>query len=135
MFEAVEQHGQNDAPCAAVEGHAALPDVEDFDRIGEEVGGIVEEHVAEAAAENDAQYRPAKKVIVQVRREDGVAVALGEYFHPVERQNEADDVRQAVPPHRDGAKVEGDGIELRVDEHGGSIGGGYFWGKGGEVRM
>ena len=46
-----QHHRQNGAEEAAVERHAAVPHREDLQRVGEEHRQIVEQHVADAAAE------------------------------------------------------------------------------------
>ena len=53
----------------AMERHAALPDLQDLGRIVEVVGGIVDQHVAEPAADDDAEGDPDDEVVEQ----DGVA--------------------------------------------------------------
>src|SRR5262249_39125500 len=47
--------GGDDPERAAVERHAAVPDIEDLDWVEEVVARLVEEHVAEAAAEHHAE--------------------------------------------------------------------------------
>lgn len=45
-----------------MEGHAALPDLEDLGGVGEVVGGLVEQNEAEAAAKDDPEDDPCEQV-------------------------------------------------------------------------
>jgi hypothetical protein len=48
------EDSERGADDAAVEGHAAVPQLQDLDRVPEIFAEVVEQHVADAAAENDA---------------------------------------------------------------------------------
>src|SRR5262245_57268485 len=50
----IEEHREDHADQAAMEGHAALPDHEDLDRVGEIVTGFPKEDLAQTAAEDDS---------------------------------------------------------------------------------
>ena len=59
-----EQHDGDDAAGeAAVERHAAVPQLQDLDRMGGEMRQIVEQHVAGAAAEDDAERHPEHEIV------------------------------------------------------------------------
>ena len=59
-----EQHHRHDAACkAAVERHAALPELQDLQRVLGKMRRVVEQHVAEPAAENDAERDPEHEVV------------------------------------------------------------------------
>ncbi len=58
-----QHHGEDRAEEAAVERHAAVPDRDDLDRVGEEDRQIVEQHVADAAADDDADRGPDDEVV------------------------------------------------------------------------
>ena len=59
-----EQHHRRDAAGeAAVERHAALPELENLQRVRGEMRRIVEQHVAEPAAEDDAERDPQHEVV------------------------------------------------------------------------
>ena len=58
-----EHDGEHRAEEAAVERHAALPDREDLGRAGEIGVEIVEQHVADAAAEDDAERHPDDQIV------------------------------------------------------------------------
>src|SRR5262249_38656123 len=54
-----EQHaGQHAAEKAAVKRHAAVPELENFNGMRGEIAWVVEQHVADAPAENDAERHP-----------------------------------------------------------------------------
>lgn len=50
LFLREEDHGECRAGKAAMEGHAAVPDLQGAQRIGGDIGEIVEEDVADASA-------------------------------------------------------------------------------------
>ncbi len=56
-------HRDDHAEQAAVERHAALPDREDLERMRGVVAGLVEEHVAEPAADDDAEHAVEQQVL------------------------------------------------------------------------
>ncbi len=57
-----QPHGDQDADEAAVKAHAAVPDRDDVGGMRGVIGQVVKEHVADAAAEDDADHRPEGKV-------------------------------------------------------------------------
>jgi len=108
---------ENHAEEAAVERHAALPDREDLERMLQEVGALVEDDVAQAAAEDhpeDAVEEQVVEVIARDRRAAGGDAARAE---PPERA-ERGEVHEAVPADRQRADREGDRIEIGMYEHG-----------------
>ena len=59
-----EQHHRDDAAGeAAVERHAALPQLHDLDRVGGKERKVIEQHVADAAAEDDAERHPDHEIV------------------------------------------------------------------------
>ena len=59
-----EQHDrQHAADEAAVERHAALPQLHDLGRVRGEMRRIVEQHIADAAAEDDAERHPQDEIV------------------------------------------------------------------------
>src|SRR5262249_58645825 len=62
-------HGDHATHEAPMEGHAAFPELENFGRVLDEEGQIVEQHVAGAAADDDADGDPEDK-IVELRQRD-----------------------------------------------------------------
>ena len=58
-----QHHRDHAAEEAAVERHAALPQLHDLERVRGEIGRIVEQHVAEPAAEDDAERHPQDEIV------------------------------------------------------------------------
>src|SRR4029077_21253066 len=58
-----QQDGDRHPERAAMERHSAVPDVERLERMKDIIAGLVEEHVAEASAENDTQCRPYQEIV------------------------------------------------------------------------
>ena len=124
MRDAREQRHRDDhAEQAAVERHAALPDREDLERMGGVEAGLVEQHVAEPAADDGAEHAVEEQVL-DVATRPAARRELRQARPPrgeEEEQAEADQVGDAVPVdgdrHADLREVERDRVELRVHEH------------------
>src|SRR5215469_6038807 len=91
-----EYDGERDAERAAMKRHAAAPDIERLYRVSEVISRVVEQHVADAAAEDDAERRPDEKIVdilgaheVWRPPDEGQAVA------PTDHQ--PDDIGKRVP--------------------------------------
>jgi hypothetical protein len=115
---------QDHADQAAVEAHAALPHVQDLQRVLQVVHRLVEQAVAEPAAHHDAQHAHEQHVL-------DVAAAPGAGpGHRAERlvlqaqvgqqheQGEGHQVGDAVPVNGYGAELQRDRIDLGMDQHG-----------------
>ncbi len=108
-----EQRRGEHAEQPAVERHAAFPDAEQARRMMDQLAGIVENHVADAAAEDHAEHRVEReigKLIGRDRQASGRATPLSE---PPGR-GETDEIHDAVPVHLHRAERDGDRID--VDE-------------------
>ena len=64
-----QTHGGGDAKQPAMESHATLPDLDDFDRIGEEMGRVIKQHIAEPSAEDHPKKHMVQKAVDGLRRE------------------------------------------------------------------
>jgi len=106
-----------------VKGHAALPDREDLGQVRGVVARLVEQHVAEPAADHGAEDAVEEQVL-----DVAPGPAAGRELRQPrpspgekEKQREADQVGDAVPVDRDRdaepREVERDRVELRVHEH------------------
>ena len=62
-FHANSDDGQHAAEEAAVERHAAFPHFDDFGRMLGKVRQVVEQHVAGASAEDDAERHPQDEIV------------------------------------------------------------------------
>ena len=106
-----------------MEGHAALPHREDLERIGGVVARLVEQHVAEPAADHGAHDAVEQQVLdVATGPAGGGVLRQSRAAHREEQeQGETDQIGQAVPVDRDRQadlrEVERDRVELGVHEH------------------
>ena len=64
-----QQDRDGHAERAAVERHAAMPQVERLERVIDVIAGLVEQHVADAAAEHDAERRPYQEIVDVLARD------------------------------------------------------------------
>ena len=119
--------GDDHAEQAAVEGHAALPDGEDLERMGKIERRLVEQHVAEPPTDDGAEDAVEEQVLdVAPGPAPGGELRQARPAPGEEQEQcEADQVGDAVPVHGDrhaeAVEVERDRVELRVHEHGGMI--------------
>ena len=98
-----QRHRGDHAEQAAVERHAALPDREDLERIGGVVARLVEQHVAEPAADDDAEHAVEQQVLDVAAGPAGrgdTAAGATRTRGEEQEQAEADQVGQAVPVDR-----------------------------------
>ncbi len=99
-----------------MEGHAALPYREDFERICRIVARLVEEHVAQAAAENDARDGKEDQVIKL-----GATDRRESLPDPAQPQppgcGEAGQVHEPVPAHGERTDRECDWINVGMYKH------------------
>ena len=102
-----------------MERHAAFPDLEDVERVGKIPVRLVEQYVAEAPTENHAEHAVEKHVVeVAAGPAFGrdVRLARAQAAEPQEH-DERRQIHQAVPADGERPQMQGDGIELRMDEH------------------
>ncbi|KAG1246432.1 hypothetical protein G6F68_014642 [Rhizopus microsporus] len=103
---------------AAVEAHAAIPDLEQQQRVVQEIAQRVEQHVADAPAQHHAEHGVEQQV--------GEAVGIDARQAPVGNalaaqqpgRGEAEQVHDAVPVHLDRPQREGDGVDVVEIDHG-----------------
>ena len=124
VLDAREHDGRDQhAGHAAVERHAAIPDMKHVEpALGDHVMAV-KNAPADAAADDDADGAVENEV-VDVERGPGRAGLP----RPVARQppggDEADEVHDPVPMHaqraesEDGSDGDGDGIDVRIGQHG-----------------
>src|SRR5665213_1939251 len=118
---ACEQHHRDDAAGeAAMERHAAVPELEDFEWMFDEVRQIVEQHIAGAAAEDDAERHPEHEVVeIEQRHGRGAApeplVAHdGAGIDPTEQ--DAGDIGERVPSDGERPEMDQHWVESRVGD-------------------
>ena len=107
-----------------MERHAALPHREDLERMRGVVARLVEQHVAEPAADHDAEHAEEQQVLDVAPGPAGVGeLRQARRARAASHRNsaEGDQVGEAVPVDRDRQadlrQVERDRVELRVHEH------------------
>ena len=108
-----DQHAEK----AAVEAHPALPHGKDLERVREIVERLVENDVAEAAAQDHAEHAVEQHVVDVARMPSGQQVLSRAKLAEHREQDERDEIHEPVPADGDRADLERDGIELRMDEH------------------
>jgi len=99
-----------------MEGEPAFPDADQLERVREEPL-LVEQRVAQAAAQDDRQHQPADEVADLFFGERQVAV----FHQPVEHEpgdQETGQVSEAVPADLQWAEVQRDGIPARKPDFG-----------------
>jgi hypothetical protein len=102
-----------------MEGHAALPHGEDFQRMRQVVARLVEQHLAQPAAEDHAEHAIEQQVVDILRVHAVPRLRLRAALAQPEKGKKAGEIHQPVPAHGQRADGNGDRIELGVDQHGG----------------
>ena len=104
------------ADQAAVKRHAAFPDLDDRQRIVDDLLDAIEQHPADAAAEDHAER--ARRRSDHRRRSASTSTRLrGAPAAEPPGGGEADDVHQAVPADRQRAERDDDGIDRGIGKH------------------
>src|ERR1700704_3256648 len=98
---------------AAMERHAALPELQALPGVLGEIARIVDQHIADASAEDDAERHPEDEVVV---------VGDGEWRRPTPERIAADDRARIEPAQKDtddiGERIPADGDRPEADQHG-----------------
>ncbi len=108
---AIEDQRGDDAERAAMEGHAALPQIEDVDRIGEIERWLVEQHIAEPSAEHRAERRPHQEIVDLQRGDPGVRLGR-QPAQIAPSAGQAGDIGQGVPADDDRTETQRDRIDV-----------------------
>src|SRR5690606_27579933 len=103
--------GEGDADEAAVAGHAAVPDAQERERLGEQQAGRVEQEVAEPSADEHADDERDHEVADLVNGQPGESAARAGAQQQV-GGDKTGEVGEAVVAH---AEVLGEADEERVD--------------------
>ncbi len=83
----------------------------------EVVKRLVEEHVAQAPADDHAEHAVEEHVVDVARMPAGEEVLPRADLPQHREQDEPDEVHESVPAHGQWPDMERDGIELRMNEH------------------
>ena len=117
MLPTEQDHRGHAAQKAAMKRHAALPQFEDFGGVLKEEREIVEQHIAGAATEDDADRHPENEIVHLRQRDRGRPApqlfVLDQRARVNPAQHDAADIGQRIPPDRDRPDRNGDGIENR----------------------
>ena len=102
-----------------MKGHAPLPDHQNFCRIGEVIARLIEQHVAEPAAHDDAEGAHDQEVVGVALRQP-VDARSHEIADVLPAEQQADHIGERVPAYGDGADLDGhrvDGGEGEGEDH------------------
>ena len=109
---------------AAVERHAAVPQLEDFERMGGEIRQIVKQHIAGAAAQDDAERHPQHEVVEVGERQRRLAAPQPVGAHDGARidpaDQDAENISERIPADGERAEMHQHRIDMGVgnDEKG-----------------
>jgi len=103
-----------------VEAHASLPDLEDGQGVAEVGSQVIEQDVAQARTQDQPKHAPGDEVVHHGRGPAGAGLCRPDAGqHPARR--EAEEVHQSIPAHLKRAEGQGNGIEVGVHYHEGSV--------------
>ncbi|MNY31797.1 hypothetical protein D3C86_1659730 [compost metagenome] len=106
-----------------MEAHAAVPHLEQQQRVVQEITQRVEQHVADAAAQHHAEHGVEQQVGEAVGI-DARQAPVGDPLAPQQPGGgEAEQVHDAVPVHLDRSQREGDGVDVVEIDHEGRLAG------------
>ncbi|EFF47916.1 conserved hypothetical protein [Xanthomonas citri pv. aurantifolii str. ICPB 10535] len=109
---ASDQHAKQ----ATVEAHAAFPDLEQDQRVGQEGLERIEQHVADAPAQHHAKHAVEQQVGKTIHVYPGQATAQDARTAQGPGREKRRQVHQAVPVHLHRAEREGDGVDgVQID--------------------
>src|SRR6266481_3354525 len=122
--------GDDTAEKTPMKRHAAIPDLENLQRVLDEMRQIVEQHIAGASAQDDAERHPKDEIVevfdLQRRRPTPVSFIANHSAGVGPAQQNAENIRQRVPTDREGPNGDQHGVEVRKrngrDRHDGESG-------------
>ena len=117
MFVGEPEHGRQHAQQAAVEGHSPLPDAEQHQGIAQQLGQVVEQHIAQPAAEDDPEHGKKHQIVDLLEGPAGIGPRRPSPSQPPTAEK-AHQVHESIPVHPQGTEGEGDGIDLGIAQHG-----------------
>src|SRR4029079_3856014 len=84
--------------------------------MGEVMTGLVEDHVAQASAQDDADHG-VKEQVVELNPGDRRQTLCDTPSPQPPGADEPDQIHEAIPAHGEGSELEDDRINLRVGQH------------------
>ncbi|CAG4884635.1 protein of unknown function [Georgfuchsia toluolica] len=112
-----QEHGDQHAKKAAMKTHAALPDGDDISGIIEVITGIVEQHLPQTAADHHAEHAIEQQVVHVLCGEAALGKTPRARVAQPQKRQKPGQVHQAVPADCQRAEVDGNRVELGMDEH------------------
>ncbi len=110
-------HGNDDADEPAVKRHAPLPDLHNHGRVANETRKVVEQHVAEAPADNGPE-RNIEKQVVDGRAGPGTARIFGSDATQTPGDGKAEEIHETVPVNLHGPERKDDRVDIGIGDHG-----------------
>ena len=117
----IQRHRHQYTEEAAVKGHATLPHGQYLERMKKVKTRLVEQHLPQAAAEDDAEHAVKEQVVELLQRPAGahqLRMRLDAPFAEPPELEEGEQVHQTVPADGQRAERNGDGVELGMNQHG-----------------
>ena len=119
------QHGDHHAQQPAMEGHAALPHGKNLQRVAQVVARLVEQAVAQTAADDHTRHSQKEDVFDILARPGAGPCDGGKGRVPQtpdaqqHEQAKGRKIGQAIPVHSQRADLQGDGVDVGIGQHGG----------------
>src|SRR3546814_609271 len=92
---------------SAVQRHAAVPELEDLDRMAEVIAEIVKEDIADAPADDDAEHRIEDHIVGVAARHRGAGLRDQPQQIPI-ADEDAGKIGEGVPADGEAKDAEGD---------------------------
>ena len=113
-----QRHADDRADQAAMKGHSALPGLKNFHRVREIKARVVNQHVTEPTADDDAERDVNQEIVDRQRRRASLArppkrLAPAQNAQIKPAENEAADIGQRIPAQRQRPKIDRDRIDHR----------------------
>src|SRR6266478_4069748 len=109
--------GDDTAEKTPMKRHAAIPDLENLQRMLDEMRQIVEQHIAGASAQDDAERHPKDEIVevfdLQRRRPAPVSFIANHGAGIDPAQQNSENIRQRVPTDRERPNGHQHGVEVR----------------------
>ena len=100
-----------------MEGHAALPDAQQRERVAEHACQVVEQHIAQPAAQDHPERDVGRQIAHLLLGERRIGPARARVAQGPAAQD-ADQVSEAVPVDGERPQLQGDGVDGGVGQHG-----------------
>ena len=116
VFAGEQPACRHHAEKAAVKRHAAVPHLNNVGRVRQIIFRLVKQHETEPPAEDDAEHAPGEEIVEHFIGKRRAALFDAAAAEP-HKKDKADNIAERVPADGKRPELEGNGIELRVDNH------------------